>query len=54
MVVIRYQGTSPKLGTSQGECPYCELKSPFGGEEGDGGDDEVVASHFKVNRYSNL
>jgi hypothetical protein len=26
VVVIRYRGTSPKLGTSQGECPYHELK----------------------------
>src|SRR3989337_2958418 len=38
-MVIRYRGTSPKLGTSQGECPYpCTQVSFFG----DDGGDEVV------------
>src|SRR3989337_2731397 len=40
VMVIRYRGTSPKLGTSQGECPYpCAQVSFFGG----GGDGEVVS-----------
>ena len=39
-MVIRYWGTSPKLGSCQGECPYpCDYVS-FAGEEGGG--DEVV------------
>ena len=34
-MVIRYQGTSPKLGSCQGECPYpCDYVSFFVGEEG--------------------
>ena len=38
-MMIRYQGTSPKLGTSQGECLYpCTQVSFFD----DGGGDEVV------------
>ena len=38
VVVIRYRGISPKLGSCQGECPYpCDYVS-FAGEEG-GGDD---------------
>ena len=38
VMVIRYQDTSLKLGSCQGECPYpCDYIS-FGGEEG-GGDD---------------
>ena len=38
VVVIRYRGTSPKLGSCQGECPYpCDYVSFFGG-----GDDGVV------------
>ena len=38
VMVIRYRGTSPKLGSCQGECPYpCVYVSFFGG-----GDDGVV------------
>ena len=34
VIVIRYRGTSPKLGSCQGECPYpCDYVS-FVGEEG--------------------
>ena len=34
VIVIRYRGTSPKLGSCQGECPYpCDYIS-FAGEEG--------------------
>ena len=37
VIVIRYRGTSPKLGSCQGECPYpCDYIS-FVGEEGGGG-----------------
>src|SRR3989337_1630530 len=40
-MVIRYRGTSPKLGSCQGECPYpCIYISFFGG--GDDGVDDVV------------
>ena len=36
VIVIRYEGTSPKLGSCQGECPYpCDYIS-FVGEEGGG------------------
>ena len=36
VIVIRYQGTSPKLGSCQGECPYpCDYTS-FVSEEGGG------------------
>ena len=36
VIVIRYRGTSPKLGSCQGECPYpCDYIS-FVGEEGGG------------------
>ena len=38
VMVIRYQGTSPKLGSCQGECPYLYDYISFAGEE-DGGDD---------------
>ena len=32
VIVIRYRGTSPKLGSCQGECPYpCIYVSFFGG-----------------------
>ena len=38
VMVIQYQGTSPKLGSCQGECPYpCIYVSFFGG-----GDEGVV------------
>ena len=30
-MVIRYRGTSPKLGSSQGECPYPCAQVSFGG-----------------------
>jgi len=43
-MVIRYRGTSPKLGSSQGECPYPCVQVPFGGEDDEGGGDEVVGS----------
>ena len=37
VMVIRYRGTSPKLGSCQGECPYpCDYISFFVGEEGGG------------------
>ena len=53
-MVIRYQGTSPKLGSFQGECPYsCIYVSFFGGGDDDGVGDEVVP-HFERWRYSNL
>ena len=39
VMVIRYRGTAPKLGSCQGECPYpCDYVSFFAGDEG-GGDD---------------
>ena len=38
VIVIRYRGTSPKLGSCQGECPYPYDYVSFAGEE-DGGDD---------------
>ena len=51
VMVIRYRGTSPKLGTSLGWCPYsCSQVSFFG----DGGGDEVVSLSFNFRRYSNL
>ena len=41
VIVIRYRGTSPKLGSCQGECPYpCDYVSSVG-EEG-GGDVGLV------------
>ena len=40
--MIRYRGTSPKLGGCQGECPYLILNSPFGGEGDDGGDEGEI------------
>ena len=42
--MIRYRGTSPKLGGSQGECPYLILNSPFCGEGDDGGDEGEILS----------
>ena len=48
VVVIRYRGISPKLGSCQGECPYpCDYVS-FAGEE-DGGvvDDVGLSSIFQ-------
>mgnify|MGYP005836138013 CR=1 FL=1 len=43
VMVIRYRGISPKLGTSQGECPYpCTQVSFFGEEDDDGCGDEVA------------
>ena len=42
MVVIRYRGTSPKLGSSQGECPYPCTQVSFDCEDDEGGGDEVV------------
>ena len=42
--MIRYWGTSPKLGGSQGECPYPILNSHFGGEGDDGGDEGEILS----------
>ena len=38
VIVIRYRGTSPKLGSCQGECPYPYDYVSLAGEE-DGGDD---------------
>ena len=48
VMVIRYRGTSPKLGSCQGECPYpCDYIS-FVGEEGGGVvDDAGLASIFQ-------
>ena len=46
VMVIRYQGTSPKLGSCQGECPYpCDY---FLGGDGGGGivDDAGLSSNF--------
>ena len=44
-MVIRYRGTSPKLGSCQGECPYpCDYF--FGGGEVGIVDDGVVAFFF--------
>ena len=40
--MIRYRGTSPKLGGSQGECPYPILNFPFDGEGNDGGDEGEI------------
>jgi len=37
VIVIRYPGTSPKLGSCQGECPYPDTQFLFVG--GDGGGD---------------
>ena len=39
VMVIRYQGTSPKLGSCQGECPYpCDyVLGGDGGGDDDGG-----------------
>ena len=51
-MVIRYGGISLKLGSSQGECPYSCTQVSFGGEDDEGGGDEV--SHSRLNRYSNL
>ena len=43
-MVIRYRGTSPKLGSCQGECPYpCDY---FLGGDGGGNDGGVVAFFF--------
>ena len=51
MEVIRYQGISPKLGGSQGECPYPILSSPFGGEEDHGDEEEeILSSDFHGSR----
>ena len=36
VIVIRYRGTSPKLGSCQGECPYPYDYVSFAGEEGAG------------------
>ena len=39
VIVIRYRGTSPKLGSCQGECPYpYDYISFLVGEEGVGDD----------------
>ena len=38
VMVIRYRGTSPKLGSCQGECPYPSIYVSFFG----GGDNGVV------------
>ena len=47
-MVIRYRGTSPKLGSCEGECPYpCDYIS-FAGEEG-GGDGLVDGVDFSLN-----
>ena len=35
VMVIRYRGTSPKLGTSQGWCPYPCTQVSFFGDDGD-------------------
>ena len=44
-MVIRYQGTSPKLGSCQGECPYpCDYF--FGGGEVGVIDDGGVVAFF--------
>ena len=44
-MVIRYQGTSPKLGSCEGECPYpCDYVSFFGGDDGGGMMDSHTSS----------
>ena len=46
VIVIQCRGTSPKLGSCQGECPYpCDYVS-FVGEEGCGFVDDVGLSSF--------
>ena len=53
VMVIRYWGTSPKLGSCQGECPYtCIYVSFFRG--GDEGVVDEVVSHIERRRFSNL
>ena len=42
VMVIRHRGASPKLGTSQWDCPYPCTQVCFGGEDDEGGGDEVV------------
>ena len=46
VMVIRYRGISPKLGTSQGECPYACTQVSFGGEDDEGGGDEAESLSF--------
>ena len=53
VIVIRYWGTSPKLGGCQGECPYPYDHISFFGGGDDGVVDDVVP-HFERRRYSNL
>src|SRR3989337_2623731 len=49
-MVIRYRDTSPKLGTSQGECPYpCDQVSFFG----DGGVASLASLHLRM-KFSSL
>ena len=49
VIVIRYRGTSPKLGSCQGECPYsCDYISLVG-EEGGGVVDLVDGIDFSLN-----
>ena len=49
VIVIRYEGTSPKLGSCQGECPYpCDYISLVG-EEGGGDVGLVDGLGFSLN-----
>ena len=48
VIVIRYRGTSPKLGSCQGECPYpCDYISLVGEEGGGVVDDAGLSSIFQ-------
>ena len=48
MIKIRYRGTSPKLGSCQGECPYpCDYISLVGEEGGGVVDDAGLSSIFQ-------
>ena len=49
--MIRYRGTSPKLGSCQGECPYPYDYISLAGEEDGGVDDDVgLSSVFQGHR----
>ena len=54
MVAIRYRGTSPKLGSSQGECPYPCAQVSFGGGDEEGGGVDVGGGDDVVRLSSNF
>ena len=54
VMVIQYGGTSPKLGSCQGECPYPDTQFCFGDEEEGGGGVVEETLSFKIKRFSNL